>query len=215
MERIIALDLDGTLTISNLHLLPAYRQALQEMGREPEPEEKLLRMIGGTHMDNQNLLMPGEPEENYTQFSAIVQRLSAQIVKEHGRAYPGMREALSKLREEGYLTVLCSNGRPEYTRPVLEATGLSDCISHIHAARPGTTKAELLGDIIAHFQSQQSTVMVGDRCFDARAALANNVPFIGCLYGLFPQEVRDSSPQVMIHDAYELVEAVHRLIPVR
>ena len=42
MEKLVAFDLDGTLSRSDLFLLPAYRTALTKMGRPLLPVELLL-----------------------------------------------------------------------------------------------------------------------------------------------------------------------------
>ena len=52
-------------------------------------------------------------------------------------------------------------------------------------------------------------VMVGDRHFDRTAARENGVPFVGCLYGLFPAEVTGADAEVK--SAGELPEAIERL----
>ena len=54
--------------------------------------------------------------------------------------------------------------------------------------------------------------MVGDRHFDAEAAQNNNVPFIGCRYGLFPNEIAESHADAVINSPSELLEAVNRLL---
>lgn len=213
MNRVIAFDLDGTLTESDRHLLAAYHATLDAMHRPQMSDEQLKQMIGGTADINRQIVLPGEPDEVYDEYRAICLENSIKYARERARAYPGIREALLRLLDEGYITVLCSNGHADYTAPVLAATGLSDCISRIQPPRPHTTKIDLLSDIIKEYDSAHSTVMVGDRCYDAQAALENNVPFIGCLYGMFPDEIREANAQAQISAASELISAVHRLLP--
>ena len=57
MEKLIAFDLDGTLSRSDLFLLPAYRMALTKMGRPVLSDEVLLTMIGGTTLDNAQIMV--------------------------------------------------------------------------------------------------------------------------------------------------------------
>ena len=45
MEKLIAFDLDGTLSRSDLFLLPAYRMALTKMGRPVLSDEVLLKEV--------------------------------------------------------------------------------------------------------------------------------------------------------------------------
>lgn len=213
MQRVVAFDLDGTLVDSKYHLLPAYRQARQELGLDPLPDEVLLQCIGGTRNDNRDLVLPGRPLEDFVKYDHVVARHAMDYARQCGRAYPGVVESLDRLREKGYKTVLCSNGSARtYAEPLLRILNVLPHLDHLQQIEPGQNKAQLLASIIRDFDCEGSIVMVGDRHFDAEAARENGVPFIGCRYGLFPGEIDDAHPDISLESLVLLPEAVDQLI---
>ena len=85
MEKLIAFDLDGTLSRSDLFLLPAYRMALTKMGRPVLSDEVLLTMIGGTTLDNAQIISAGDMED-YGIFNNYVRQEIAAHMSTDARA---------------------------------------------------------------------------------------------------------------------------------
>lgn len=212
MNKVVAFDLDGTLVDSVHHLMPAYLEALEEMNLPRLPENVLLQCIGGTVTDNHKIIMPDQPAERYNQYELLVAQYAAQYAKTRGQSYPRIAEMLDTLRDMGYVTVLCSNGTRDYVCPLLAVLELDHHLSHIQALSGEKNKTELLATIISRFDSAGNTVLVGDRKFDAEAARNNGVPFIGCRYGLFPDEVAAAMPQAVANAPMELPDAILRLL---
>lgn len=209
MNKVVAFDLDGTLAQSELFLVKSYREALENKGLPVAPDEELRNMIGGTLEDNIKIAMPGHSMEDFLDYSREVHRLAASNVRKSGKLYPGIPETLAKLRAHGYAIALCSNGTEDYLSSVLGALGLPDYFDFIQHSVVGCNKSQLLSRIVAQY-APCKTVMVGDRYFDAEAAKNNDVPFIGCGYGLFPDEVQHAD--IVISHAEQLFDAVQTLI---
>ena len=209
MQKVVAFDLDGTLSESDRFLVPAYREALQRMGKVPPPDAIIRQIIGGTAADNKELIFPGCPWEEYEMHQKLVKELNGKYMALYGRAYPQIRESLLALRERGYHTALCSNGSERYARQVLEIFDLQEGIEEIFSGRPGWNKVDLLGYLL-QTTGAEAAVMVGDRHFDLEAARGNGIPFIGCRYGLFPQEVATADRVVDCPE--EIPQAVADLI---
>ena len=212
MNQVVAFDLDGTLVNSALHLLPAYHEGLARINHADLPDEILLQCIGGSQQDNHALVMPEASLETYREYEQIIAECAHKYAKERGQCYPHMQESLDALRAQGYLTVLCSNGTPEYALPLLAILGLSDHMDGIQKVITERNKTEVLAALIGDYDCSGHVVMVGDRHFDAEAARNNNVPFIGCRYGLFPNEIAESHADAVINSPSELLEAVNRLL---
>ena len=210
MEKLIAFDLDGTLSRSDLFLLPAYRTALTIMGRPVLSDEMLLTMIGGTTLDNAQIISAGDMED-YGIFNNYVRQELAAHMSTDARAYPGIAQSIKALRACGCRIVLCSNAMAHYSRPLLESIGLLDLFHDIPQSRPGWDKQHLLKSILETYRPK-AAVMVGDRHFDIEAARAVSIPVIGCGYGLAPSEV--TGADIVVSDASELPDAVERLLGV-
>lgn len=212
MNKVIAFDLDGTLVNSALHLMPAYKASLLRMNRTLPPDEVLLQCIGGSQDDNHALLMPECSRETFLTYERLVAESAAEFAKTRGQCYPHIKEALDLLRKRGYLTVLCSNGTREYVVPLLDVLGLTDHLHAIQKIKDERNKTQLLASLIRDFDCVANVALVGDRHFDAEAARNNGVPFIGCLYGLFPKEIEAALPEAVLRDPLELPEVAERLL---
>ncbi len=188
MNKVVAFDLDGTLSQSDAYLLRAYEGGLEAMGMPMLPKERLMQMIGGTVDDNKEIILPEGSMEKFMEYLHVVDSLAEKYARLYGHTYPGIPEALARLREKGYKIALCSNGAEGYIRFILDVLGIQELFDAIQPNIPGWNKSDLLRKILKDFQTTQG-VMVGDRHFDWEAAKDNQVPFIGCLYGLFPNEV--------------------------
>lgn len=211
MTKAVLFDLDGTLVQSNLFSFPAYRRARAEFGLADVPDQILKQEIGGTMEENWRNVMPERSFEAFCQYCNRVLSLIWEEYLDNVRPYDGMRQALAKLREKGYLTVLCSNGSPEYCTRVLQKAGLLDQFDQLAERQPGADKVQLVQSVLQKL-APVNAVMVGDRRHDAQAARGNHIPFIGCRYGLFPEEIDAQQPEFVLDSAINLVEAVEKLL---
>lgn len=209
MNQVVAFDLDGTLSQSEHFLLPSYREALLIMGITPAPDEVLKNMIGGTLEDNIKIAMPGHPMEEFLVYINHVHRLAAQYAVQYGVCYPGVAQSLEQLRAQGYKIALCSNGTEDYITHILDILKIRQYFDFIQHIVVGCNKSQLLTRILEHFETRE-VVMVGDRHFDQTAARNNGVPFIGCAYGLYPEEIR--AADIVLESAYQLPDAVKSLL---
>ncbi|MEM1483668.1 HAD family hydrolase [Oscillospiraceae bacterium PP1C4] len=209
MNKVVAFDLDGTLSQSERFLIPSYREALMKVGITPPPDEVLKNMIGGTLDDNIKIAMPGRTMEEFLVYADHVHVLAAKYAAQYGAAYPGIPESLALLRERGYKIAICSNGTEDYIDHILEGLDLKKHFDFIQHIVVGCNKSQLLKRILDKFETTE-VVMVGDRHFDETAARDNHVPFIGCAYGIYPDEV--AGADVVLQNAYELPAAVEKLL---
>lgn len=208
MTKVLAFDLDGTLSESDLFLLPAYRYALETLGAPVPDDAGLKNMIGGTYLDNWQISLPGSPEERYKKYCDLVLEFAIDHAPELGRAYTGLSETLELLSGRGYKLALCTNGEPDYADVVLRAIGLRKFFPEIPLYDSLWDKTRRLAHIVSS-AGDCDAVMVGDRHFDRTAAKNNGIPFVGCGYGLFPSEV--SEADALISTPSELTLAVERL----
>lgn len=141
-------------------------------------------------------LLPPAHRELASAFAAFVTTREVALLQGGtDRLFPGTREMLGSLREQGVRVALASNCGGRYLEAVLEGQGLSpwvataDCLDGYWGAptgfitRPVANKSAMLARILREQQedvevSPSRAVMVGDRASDARAAQDNALPFV-------------------------------------
>ena len=207
MIYLVAFDLDGTLSQSDRFLPRSYRLAAQKLGAAQPPEETLRNMIGGSYTDNRRLMEPYLPPEQYDLFSQYTREFAVELSQ--GCAYPEIVDCLEALKGMGCLPVLCSNGLSDYVEGILQAEGLRSQFGQLLYGQRGWNKTQVLAYLMEAYHAG-CTVMVGDRHFDLEAARGNGVPFIGCGYGLFPQEIQ-TADRVVASPA-QIPQAVRELL---
>ncbi|MDP3488388.1 MAG: HAD hydrolase-like protein, partial [Bacillota bacterium] len=109
-----------------------------------------------------------------------------------GRTFPNVKEILTYIREQGYMTFICSNCQSAYVEFTPKALDISDLFDQKYCAGmyPGLTKAQMVA-IIKKEHNIDSGFMVGDRFHDIEAGKANDLLTIGCAYGTgHPDELK-------------------------
>ena len=142
----------------------------------------------------------------------VVAALENKYIKENKASFEGVPAALQKLKKDGYLLGVCSNASLRYISMVLTELGFIDLIDCIQNILPGLAKMDTLQMLLQKVEPD-AAVMVGDRHYDMEAAIYNHIPFIGCLYGYAPDEIKNAD--ICINNGEELYKAVHTLLPLQ
>lgn len=205
----VVFDLDGTLNRTDLVTVEAHWQVQREFGLPRASRELILSTFGAKSTEYIPLLAGGLDAEGQTAYNARLIELEHENLTRFGCFYDGADSMLRTLRAAGYRTAVCSNSSTRYITNVLKTIGLWELIDDIEPIQKHLTKEDTLGLLLARVHAAKS-VMVGDRIFDKEAALANRIPFIGCLYGFSPDEVREAD--AVVSTVSEIPAAVARLI---
>ena len=205
----IVFDLDGTLNRTDLVSVAAHQQAEREFGVPVRDAVFIISTFGGRAADTFPLLAPGLEKDGFHAYSARVGEIERERLTQYARFYEGTDRMLSALRQKGWHTAVCSNSSERYISAVLDALHLRASIDALRPLEPGLTKVNTLRLLLAKVRAEQA-VMVGDRVYDQEAAQANHVPFIGCLYGFCPDEMRRAD--CAVNTPLEIVDAAERLI---
>ena len=188
----ILFDLDGTITDPAEGITTCVRHALHCQGIEEENYQNLCRMIGPPLAEGFRDFY-GMDEEHAWQAVRDFRELFAEIGVEKNIPYPGMKEALLRLREAG--KVLCvATSKPEpFARAIAERFGLTGCFDFIGGAsldNTRTKKAAVIEYVLESVGSPapEQVLMVGDRRHDVEGAAAFGIRCVGVLYGYGSRE---------------------------
>lgn len=196
-SRLVIFDVDGTLFQTEQVTVPAVTQACRAFHLEPPSRDEICSYVGARVEDYEVWLArlggPGLASE----LIETANRLELGFIREYGRLYPGTRETLRLLKEEGFVLAVCSNGSEPYIHEVLNTHGLMDCFSMVLLR--GTLLADktaVVGAILDALRPRAFAV-VGDREGDITAARAHQGYAIAAAYGYGdPSEWKDADALV-------------------
>ncbi len=210
IEKLAIFDLDGTLNRTDLYAVDAAIMALAEFGITDFSREDIIRISFGAVMsDALKIFMPNATDEQKEQYLDKYRTYEFELLEKNGRAFDGVVESLTSLKNDGYKIAICSNASVRYINLVASTIGIMPYIDYIQPLLPGLTKNDTL-KLLLEKVNPQKAVMVGDRVFDHDAAKFNGLKFIGCLYGFSPEEMADAD--VKIESASQIYGAIKSLI---
>lgn len=188
VTRAVLFDLDGTLADTAPDLARALNALLGEHGRPPVSLEitRPLTSSGARGMIQAGFGLTPESGQ-YEGLKARFLELYGAAVCVDTRLFPGMDELLEALDQRDVRWGVVTNKADRYTRPLLEALGLTSraaCIvSGDTAARPKPHPDSLLHASRALALDPAACLYVGDDLRDIQAARAAGMPSLAVSYG--------------------------------
>ena len=212
--RDLLFDLDGTLTDNYAGISASIRHALARLAA-PAPDDADLRQYVGPPLRTTfgELLGTDEREVIERAIGHYRERFAAVGWRENV-AYPGVEEALARLRDAGARLFVCTAKPRIFAARIVSHFGFDAHFSGVYGAELDgrhDDKAELLAHLLEQEDIARDTaVMIGDRDNDLRAARANGVRAIGVLWGYgTAAELRDAD--AIVATPAELPDVVRTL----
>jgi phosphoglycolate phosphatase len=211
--RLLIFDLDGTLVDSRIDLANSVNAMLRHFGRPELPCDVIATYIGdGAPMLVRRAL--GDPDDDAFVNDAIFFFMA--WYREHKldntRVYPGIFTALDQLRAGGNSVVrqmaVLSNKPVNPSRQIVEALGLGKFFFQVYGGNSfHTKKPDPFGALqLAREAGVEpgETVVLGDSHNDILTALNAGMWSIGLTYGLSPQTLEISPPDVLVDTPEEI-----------
>lgn len=212
--KMILVDLDGTLVDSVPDLAFCVDTMMQRLGRPTWGEPKVREWVGNgvERLVKRALIgqLDGEPSTaDFEQALPIFMAVYRDNVSKRSRLYPGVKEGLAALADEGYRLACVTNKAAQFTEPLLKDMGIYDCFELVVSGDTTPRKkpdpmpllyaAEKLGE-----QPAQS-LLVGDSSNDVTAARQAGFQVVCVPYGYnHGKDIRDSSPDAVIETLADL-----------
>lgn len=204
-------DLDGTITNSAPGITHSVQYALQKMGIEPPPTEKLLGFIGPpltwgfSHFFGMNEEDSQRAVSYYREYYRAGGMLECEV-------YDGIKQTLSELQAAGIVCVLATCKPHLFASKILEHFSLDRYFSLVSGPEMDGTRGEK-HEVIAHaMQSLGLTdptriLMIGDRDNDVLGAARNGIDCAGVLWGFgSDRELSDAGAKFLCKEPLELLE---------
>jgi phosphoglycolate phosphatase len=206
-------DLDGTVYKTECVSLRAVHAAIADAGLPDHDDEAIKSLFGYSTPEVCARLFPGQTEQVVSQLSDRVRHYERCLITQYGELYPGMRELLHSLSEDGWLLILCTNSSQVYVDTVLDGLNIRAHFSRVCMRDPILTKTDYLRQI--RQRHGPSCVMIGDKPVDIDAAVANGLVSIGVLWGYGrPSDIAHATFAVdSVERLAEVLEGIRRHLP--
>lgn len=211
-KKAVFFDLDGTLTDSGEGIINCAILGLQHFGL-PIPSREELGVFVGPPLD-QTFIQFGVPEDKAAEAVKVFRSRYLVTGKFENTPYPGIRETLQTLKEQGH-RLFVATSKPEVTAiEVLEKFELAQYFEQIVGATLDGTRSHK-ADVIAYLLNLVGdvghTVMVGDTTYDVTGAAAHGIPAIGVSWGYGQvADMEKAGAMAIAHNMEELITLINR-----
>lgn len=190
--KAVMIDLDGTLLDTIPDLAVAANMMLKQLGRAPLDEALIRTFVGKGIPKLVERALAGSLDgtadpELFARALPIFERCYAGVNGRHTLIYPGVKEGLDQLREQGFPLACVTNKAGSFTLPLLEHMKLAPYFAEVVAGDtlprkkpdplPLTHTCEKFGI------EPRDMLMIGDSLNDAQAARAAGCPVFCVTYG--------------------------------
>jgi phosphoglycolate phosphatase len=210
---LVIFDLDGTLIDSKLDLVHSVNAARGLMDLPPISDEQVSSYVGnGAPVLMRRALGPEASEADVQRGLEFFLKYYRAHMLDNTRLYPGVKDALDRLREAGPKMAVLTNKPVRFSRSIVEGLGLTEHFFQVYGGnsfeqkKPDPIGIEtLLGE---SGLARERTIMVGDSGVDIQTARNAKVRACGVSYGFQPESFVEYPPDLIVDDLAELVEYV-------
>lgn len=211
-KKAIFFDLDGTLTDSGEGIMNCAELALRHFGL-PIPAREKMRVFVGPPLD-QTFIKFGVPAQKAQEAIEVFRSRYRTVGKFENFPYPGIREALQTLKEQGHRLFVATSKPEVLANEVLAHFELAEFFEQIAGATldgSRSHKADVITYLLGLTGDVGQTVMVGDTAFDVTGAAAHGIPTIGVAWGYGEVADMEKAGAIAIaHSMEELVELLNQ-----
>jgi len=218
--KLLVFDLDGTLIDSAQDLCNSVNATLIHFGREPLEDAVIAGMIGdGALMLVRRAFVPVD-EDLLGKAHAWFLDYYREHKLDYTYAYEGVLEALAALRElhdvpgeAGRAMAVLTNKPVRPARDICAALGLTPYFLSIYGGNSFSTKKPdpqgLLALMAEAGARPEQTVMIGDSKVDVLTARNAGAWSIGCTFGLAPETLTATQPDVLVDSPADWTAALN------
>lgn len=221
LPPIAVFDLDGTLAETAGDLVGTLNVILEREGLKALPLEDARDMIGAgaKALIQRGFAASGaklSPERLDRLFEDFLDHYGAHLF-ERSYLYPGVADALDRLRAEGFTLAVCTNKVERHAVALLAGLGVAERFAAICGrdsfafAKPDPRHLTLTIERAGGDPAR--AVMVGDSRSDVDAARGADIPVVGVSFGYTDIPMGDLRPDRLIDHFDALPEAVTALVP--
>ena len=185
--KYLLFDLDGTISDPKEGITKSFQYALNHFGVEVSSLDELEPVIGPPLKNSFMELFHFSEEDALTGVDKYRERFATKGLYEN-EIYPGMKELLKDLVEQGCQLAIASSKPTEYVEQICEYFEIKSYFHHIVGSFMDgrrSEKQEVVEEAIAQFGEidKENILMIGDRKFDMYGAHEMGLKALGVSFG--------------------------------
>jgi phosphoglycolate phosphatase len=208
---LVIFDLDGTLIDSKLDLAHAVNATRAHMTMSPLDHERVYSYVGnGAPVLIRRALGEQATEGEVQEALEFFLEYYREHYLDYTTLYPGVKEALDRLRAAGKRLAVLTNKPVRISRAILDGLGVGGHFFQVYGGNSFDFKKPNPIGVQALMReagvSAGQTLMVGDSSVDIQTAVNAGIPSCGVTYGFQPETLADPAPDRMVDRMEELAD---------
>ena len=200
----VIFDFDYTLGDTTNGIVQSAQYALEQMGEEERSYEEIKKTIGLSLSETYKKLTGNMDEARADRFFDLFKEKADEVMVDSAELYPGVKEMLVSLREQGYRLGIVTTKFAYRVRNIMKKFDAEDLFDvYIGVGDVTKVKPDPEGLLLAVKQlgvKLEETLYVGDSYVDAKAAEAAGIKLAGVLTGNTTKEEFEQYPQDSISE---------------
>lgn len=188
--ELLVFDWDGTLMDSAEAIVASIQSSCRDLGLPVPARERAAHVIGLGLKDALTYAVPELPRRDYGKLAERYRH--HYLARDPGiELFPGMREMLAALKEDGHLLAVATGKSRAGLERVLEAKQLkqyfdsSRCADETQSKPNPAMLQELMQELLV---APEATLMIGDTVHDLQMAVSAGVAALAVSYGAHPRD---------------------------
>lgn len=200
----VIFDFDYTLGDTTNGIVLSAQYALEQMGEEEKTYGEIKKTIGLSLSETYKALTGNMDEARADRFFDLFKEKADEVMVDSAELYPGVKEMLVSLREQGYRIGIVTTKFAYRVRNIMKKFDAEDLLDVVIGVGDVTkVKPDPEGLLLAVKQlgvKIEDVIYVGDSYVDAKAAEAAGMKFAGVLTGTTTREEFEKYPRECVHE---------------
>ncbi len=211
LKKLFVFDLDGTIINTVESIMTPVNRVIKEEGYEPRTREEFLVFIGDGYRNTVNRAFRAAGAEEGASEEAFerAKKYFNEDPSYHNEAYPGMKELIAKLKEEGVRMAVLTNKQHDQAGKVVENIYGEDVFEMVRGqedGRPMKPDPACLKGLLDELNVERcDTFYMGDSDTDMELAKSAGVEHAAALWGYGTREELEGSGEVILAERPEEV----------
>jgi len=210
--KLVLFDMDGTIIDPKLGFVRCINYALDALGIESVPENKLVQYIGPP-LDYafKKIVADNSNEALITDCIIKFRERYLDVGWQENHLYGGIDTVLQTLHAKNYDLAICTSRRTDLAQKIIDHYEYGTIFNAVYGADVGLKKSTVVADLIQQQQFTTDSWLIGDRSFDMSAANLNGLHSIAVLWGYgSKEELEEYSPNFIVKAPDEITTIIEQ-----